>query len=121
MGLKKWKQYSKIRKKEKRGIHMEGKDWINEDWIKKIYYGEQDLAIKIPETEEYAKLKKKIAKLSEKLVENEIIKKQFLDYSESVLVKESIEAEFQFELGFKVAVTLIFQALGGIDKNSSWV
>ena len=37
--LQKWKQYSKIRKEEEELENMEEK-WFNENWIKKIYYGD---------------------------------------------------------------------------------
>ena len=86
--------------------------WFNENWIKKIYYGDLNFAKRMPETEEYFEIKKKIAKNSLKLARNTTIKSTFLEYTEKVFEKEAIDAEFQFELGFKVAVNLIFQALG---------
>lgn len=87
------------------------KELLNDDLIGKIYYGETYLAGKLPNTDEYKKVTQKILKLSEKIRQNELMKREFEKYNEKVAEKEGIEAEFQFKLGFKVAVKLIMEAM----------
>ena len=92
---------------------MDLKEWLKEDWIKNIYYGDTLLAEKMPETAEYKEIVKKQNILLNRLVEtNQNIKEQLYEYNEYSLVKEGIEAEFEFKLGFKTAICLIIQGLG---------
>lgn len=92
---------------------MDLKEWLKEDWIKNIYYGDTLLAEKMPETHEYKQIIKKQNKVLNQLIEkNPDIKEQICKYNEYSLVKEGIEAEFEFKLGFKTAVCLMIQILG---------
>lgn len=87
------------------------KELLNDDLIGKIYYGETYLAGKLPTTDEYKSVTQKILKLSEKIRQNELMRCEFERYNEKVAEKEGIEAEFQFKLGFKVAVRLMIEAM----------
>lgn len=91
---------------------MDLNEWLEEDWIQNIYYGNTFLAEKIPDYAEYDAIIKKRDKLFAKITnENESIKKELNTYNEYSSIKESIEAEFEFKLGFKTAVCLIIQGL----------
>lgn len=81
-----------------------------EDIIQKIYYNDLEELQKINQTEEYIEITKKMKKL-EKVLFKEFTKENVTKYIEYTNEKISIEAENQFELGFKTAMKIIFQAL----------
>ena len=91
---------------------MKLKEWLEEDWIQNIYYGNSLLVEKMPETAEYKQITAKRKKLLDKIITSNVkIKKDLGQYNEYSLIKESIEAEFEFKLGFKTAICLIMQSL----------
>ena len=81
-------------------------EYLEEDFIKKMYYNDLNFAEQEPKTKEYRDIVKKIKKQEEKLVKI----KEFKDYLEDRNIKESMEAEEQFKLGFKTAVKLIIES-----------
>lgn len=87
-----------------------------EDTIKKIYYNDYSFSEKLPNTEEYKRVVRKLKKKEEKFLqkENEFFCKDFREYLEIRNIKEDLEAENQFELGFKLAIKIILDA---IKKN----
>lgn len=81
-----------------------------EDIFKKIYYEEKFM---IRNSKEYNNISKKMKKLeSNILIElSEKGKKDFENYLEYIFQRESIDAEEQFEIGFKTAVKIIIRSL----------
>ena len=90
---------------------MDIKKMLEEDWIHNLYYGESSLAEKMPETEEYLKVKYKLNSVYTLLLKEKELKEIMISLNESLLEKEGIEAEFEFKLGFKTAICLIMQGL----------
>ncbi len=90
---------------------MDLKQMLDEDWIHNIYYGEALLAEKMPETKEYKRVTKKLNSVYTLLLKEEELKEIMLTLNENLLIKEGIEAEFEFKLGFKTAICLIMQGL----------
>ena len=86
---------------------------LEEDLIGKIYNNNLYLSEYVPENKEYFKLLNKNNKLSKFIKENldDNMKEVFLQYLEQNNEKEGIEAEEQFQLGFKTAVKIIIEGL----------
>ena len=81
-------------------------DYLKEDFISKIYYNDFDFAERQPNTAEYDYVVKQIHNQ-----EKELIKVQgFKKYLENRNIKESMEVEEQFKLGFKTAIKLILES-----------
>ena len=92
--------------------NMKLKEWLEEDRIQNIYYGNPLLAEKMPETAEYKQIMAKRKKLYDKLITSNVAIEKYLgQYNECSLIKEGIEAEFEFRLGFRTAICLIMQSL----------
>ena len=88
-------------------------EYLEEDIIEKIYDNELYLSEVSPKNKEYISVCKKCSNLSSYLV-NKMVgkdKNKFLEYIEQNSIKESIEAEFQFKLGFKTAIKIILEGL----------
>ena len=83
---------------------------LNENMINKIYHNNMEELQYINQTKEYIEVTKKIKKM-EKMLFKEFTKENVTRYIEYINEKVSIEAENQFELGFKTAVKIILQAL----------
>ena len=81
-------------------------DYLKEDFIGKIYYNDFDFAQQEPETQEYHEIIDEIHKQEKELLRI----KEFKKYLENRNIKESMEAEEQFKLGFKTAVKLIIES-----------
>lgn len=91
---------------------MELKEWLEEDWIQNIYYGNSLLAEKMPETVEYKKILEKRKRVLDKIVMKDgAIGSELEKYKEYSIIKEGIDAEFEFKLGFRTAICLIMQSL----------
>ena len=87
--------------------------YLSEDVIGKIYNNELYLSQIIPDSKEYVELTKSNMNLAQyitKNVEGEV-KTKFIKYMEQINIKEGIEAEEQFKLGFKTAIKLIMEGL----------
>ena len=82
-------------------------DYLEDDVIKKIYNNDFDFAEQTPNTKEYKNIVKKIHEQEKNLLYIE----GFKHYLENRNIKESIEAEEQFTLGFKTAIKLIIESL----------
>ena len=84
----------------------------DDDILKKLYNNDLFLSEKLPESIEYKEISEKIRELEKKIIGiNEETGKYFREYIECVSQRESIDMEFQFELGFKTAVKLLVQGL----------
>lgn len=83
---------------------------VEEDMIYKIYHNDMEDLQDMNQSKEYMKITRKIKKM-EKILFKEFTKENVSKYIEYTNEKISIEAESQFELGFKTAVKIIFQAL----------
>ena len=90
---------------------MELKEMLNDDLLKQIYYGEIYLSRENPDTPEYRKILQKMRSLSEKIRRERGVEKCFEEYCENVAIKEGMETELHFKLGFKTAVRLILCSL----------
>ncbi len=93
---------------------MDFKEYVMEDSenniIRKIYHNNMEELQMMNQSEEYVQISKKIKKL-EKTLLKEFTEEKVKKYIEYTNEKVSIEAESQFELGFKTAVKIILQAL----------
>ena len=78
--------------------------------IHKIYCNDMEELQYMNKTKEYVEVTKKIRKMERKLFQ-EFSKENVEKYIEYTNQKISIEAESQFELGFKTAIKIILQAL----------
>ena len=83
---------------------------LEEDMINRIYHNNLEDLQYMNQTKEYLEVSKKIKKM-EKTLFKEFTKENVTKYIEYTNEKMSIEAENQFELGFKIAVRIILQAL----------
>ena len=83
---------------------------VEEDMIYKIYHNDMEDLQNMNQSKEYMKITRKIKKI-EKILFKEFTKENVSKYIEYTNEKISIEAESQFELEFKTAVKIIFQAL----------
>lgn len=88
-------------------------EYLNEDVIKRLYNNDLYLSQILPNNKEYIKLTKNNIKLAKYILENleGKAKKSFMQYMEQTNIKEGIEAEEQFKLGFKTAIKLILEGL----------
>ena len=86
---------------------------LDKDIIKKIYYNDYNFSDQLPKTKEYKILQKDMRKQENKLlcVESETFSNDFKFYLEMRNMKDDLEAENQFELGFKTAIQLIVNAV----------
>ena len=93
---------------------MDFKEYVMEDSenniIRKIYHNNMEELQMMNQSKEYIQISKKIKKL-EKTLLKEFTEEKVEKYIEYTNEKISIEAESQFELGFKTAVKIILQAL----------
>ena len=93
---------------------MDFKEYVMEDSenniIRKIYHNNMEELQMMNQSKEYVQISKKIKKL-EKTLLKEFTEEKVKKYIEYTNEKVSIEAESQFELGFKTAVKIILQAL----------
>lgn len=93
---------------------MDFEEYVMEDSenniIRKIYHNNMEELQMMNQSEEYVQISKKIKKL-EKTLLKEFTEEKVKKYIEYTNEKVSIEAESQFELGFKTAVKIILQAL----------
>ncbi len=93
---------------------MDFKEYVMEDSenniIRKIYHNNMEELQMMNQSKEYVQISKKIKKL-EKILLKEFTEEKVEKYIEYTNEKISIEAESQFELGFKTAVKIILQAL----------
>lgn len=93
---------------------MDFKEYVMEDSenniIRKIYHNNMEELQMMNQSKEYVQISKKIKKL-EKILLKEFTEEKVKKYIEYTNEKVSIEAESQFELGFKTAVKIILQAL----------
>ena len=89
---------------------MELKEMLKDDLLKQIYYGEVYLSKENPDTPEYRKLLQKMRSLSAKIRRERSVGNYFEEYCENVAIKESMETELHFILGFKTAVRLILSS-----------
>lgn len=93
---------------------MDFKEYVMEDSenniIRKIYHNNMEELQMMNQSKEYIQISKKIKKL-EKTLLKEFTEEKVKKYIEYTNEKISIEAESQFELGFKTAVKIILQAL----------
>ena len=87
------------------------KEYYNESIIEKIYHNEIYFSEYMPDSKEYEKTVKILKKISNDITSNvnEGIKDKFVEYMENINIKESIEQEMNFKLGFKTAVKLIIE------------
>ena len=81
-------------------------DYLKEDLISKIYHNDCDFAEYEPTTPQYIKTRKYVREKEKEL--NNI--QGFKKYLEIRNIKESIEMEEQFKLGFKTAVKIIIES-----------
>ena len=87
---------------------------VNEkdDIIKQLYNNNLYLSEKIPDNLEYEQITQKISNLETNLLNiNDNLKNKIKEYLEIISERESIEMEFQFELGFKTAIRLIIKGI----------
>lgn len=89
---------------------MELKEMLKDDLLKQIYYGEVYLSKENPDTPEYRKFLQKMRSLSAKIRRERGVGNYFEEYCENVAIKESMETELHFILGFKTAVRLILSS-----------
>lgn len=92
---------------------MEKKEYLEESMIDKIYNNELYVSELVPDDEDYLGLNCEITKLSNTILENldKTDKNMFIKCMEKVNMKESIEAKYQFKLGFKIAIKLIIEGM----------
>lgn len=84
-----------------------------DDILTKIYYDDLYLSQEIPDTEEYLEILESLKQNSEEILEEckGDLRKKFMDYTENINIKEGLEAENQFKLGFKTAIKIIVEGL----------
>ena len=80
---------------------------LEEDIISQIYNNNLDFSEKNPETKEYSNIMKEIRRQEKEL----LYVKGFRNYLETRNIKDTIEAETQFKLGFRTAIKIIIEAL----------
>lgn len=86
---------------------------MNEDIIEKIYNNNLDFSEKSPETIEYIQIMKQIKKQEKEWIniKEKYICEKFKYYLETRNVKDALEAQWQFKLGFKTAIKVMIEAL----------
>ena len=87
--------------------------YLNEDLIGKIYNNDLSLSQMLPNSKEYIELTKSNIELAKFVLKNleGKAKQSFIQYMEQINIKEGIEAEEQFKLGFKTAIKIILEGL----------
>ena len=80
-----------------------------ENLLEKLYYGDLFPTKEIPNDKEYFKLLAEISDYTERIKENSEVRQIFNELMEKIAVKEGMEAENQFQLGFKMATKLIIE------------
>lgn len=89
---------------------MKNKDFLEEyledDLISKIYRNDCDFTQKMIKSREYTEVLKNLKRKEKQLIELETFRK----YLEIRNIKDSIEAEEQFKIGFKFAVKIIIES-----------
>lgn len=86
----------------------------NNKILEKIYYGDFSPAKEIPKEEEYQEVLVKIKKFIKEIRENEKDAEKinlFDEFMETLAIKEGMEAENQFKLGFQLATKLIIEGM----------
>lgn len=96
---------------------MELKELLKNDLLKQIYYGEIYLSRENPDTPEYRNTLQKMSSLSKKIRKEDSLERIFDEYCEVSAIKEGLETELHFELGFKTAVRLILCSLKDDDST----
>lgn len=82
-----------------------------EDILEKLYYGDLFPTKEIPNDKEYFKILAEISDYTEEIRKNEEIQQIFNELMEKITIKEGMEAENQFQLGFKMATKLIIEGM----------
>lgn len=87
--------------------------YLSEDIIGKFYNNELYLSQILPNNKEYIKLTESNINLAKYVLKNleGKARSSFIQYMEQINIKEGIEAEEQFKLGFKTAIKLILEGL----------
>lgn len=87
--------------------------YLSEDIIGKFYNNELYLSQILPKDKEYIRLTESNIRLAKDILKNLEGKSRssFVQYMEQINIKEGIEAEEQFKLGFKTAIKLILEGL----------
>ena len=80
--------------------------YLNDDVIGKIYHGDLNLEEYQPVTVEYVTVNKYIRSQEKELLSVQ----DFEKYLETRNIRDSIEAEEQFKLGFKTAIKIIMES-----------
>ena len=86
----------------------------NNKILEKIYYGDFSPAKEIPKEEEYQEILATIRNFRAKIRENEKDVEKinlFDELMENLAIKEGMEAENQFKLGFQLATKLIIKGM----------
>lgn len=86
----------------------------NNGILEKIYYGDFNPAKEIPKEKEYQEILAKIKKFITKIRENEKDVEKinlFDELMETLAIKDGMEAENQFKLGFQLATKLIIEGM----------
>ena len=86
------------------------KDNLERDIISEIYHNNLEELQMIEQSKEYIELSKKI-KSTENMLLKEFKKENVKKYIEYINERNSIEAENQFKLGFKLAIRIILDTL----------
>lgn len=81
-------------------------NYLEDDIIGKIYHNDFNFEEKIPITKEYIEVMNFIKKQEKELLNI----KGFKRYLEDRNVKDAIEAEEQFKLGFKTAIKIVMES-----------
>lgn len=81
-------------------------NYLEDDVIGKIYHNDFYFAEQVPTTEEYKEIMQEMKEQEKELLNVRGFKK----YLETRNIKEAIEVEEQFKLGFKTAVKIIIES-----------
>ncbi len=81
-------------------------DYLEDNIIGKIYRNDFNFAEQVPATEEYTEVMQCIRKQEKDLLDIEGFKR----YLEIRNIKDAIESEEQFKLGFKTAIKIIIES-----------
>lgn len=81
-------------------------DYLEEDVIGKIYHNDFHFVEQVPTSEEYIEILESMKEQERRL----LLVEGFKEYMEDRNIKEGIEAEEQFKLGFKTAIRIIIES-----------
>lgn len=81
-------------------------EYLNDEILSRIYRNDCNFTEQMIVTDEYIEVIQALKKQERKLVELE----EFKRYLEIRNIKDAIEAEEQFKLGFKVAIKIIIES-----------